>query len=29
MIQVTRWFWNMLVVVLLTEIQEAYEEIAR
>ena len=29
MIQVTRCFWNMLVVVLLTEIQEAYEEIAR
>ena len=29
MIQVTRWFWNMLVVMLLTEMQEAYEETAR
>ena len=29
MIQVTRWFWNMLVVMLLTEMQEAYEGTAR
>ena len=29
MIQVTRWFWNVLVVVLLTETHEAYEEAAR